>query len=348
MKLHHPVRLLGLLLSLVQAIFAAEETVPLPVFRVEGTPWQYAKTGDIEIITRASKERSRAVVAALLRGQKVFPDFCFDGVNLPLKIILVDEPERVIGGLTRLQERQASEHDWGQGFVAFQGANHAVADKEKQVLACNLAGIQPIWEILSARATGLLLAQSPPFPQWALFGLVGSCGTFRSVIGRRGTGSVQIPKLTWPDDRVEPGIYPDAATEFSAFSVMFDPSPDLTAMTHEAGRQYAFQTGLFSRWSLFGPAKNGRNRNGYWALAEIARRVPVTEALFKECIGVDYATACAEMRAYLKSKAVGIQEIRMAQSLAIFPEAEQLEFRMATPAETDRILKDFTQLVPLK
>ncbi|MBX3737596.1 MAG: hypothetical protein KF715_12945 [Candidatus Didemnitutus sp.] len=111
-----------------------------------------------------------------------------------------------------------------------------------------------------------------------------------------------------------------------------------------AGWSSEFQTALFGRWSPFGSTTNGRNRDGYWAFAEVALHDGATEAVFRECYGMNWAQACAEMRAYLKPKNVGVLELRMPHVMADVPEAERMEFRDATLEEARRVLGDFNWL----
>jgi hypothetical protein len=196
------------------------------------------------------------------------------------------------------------------------------------------------------RARALVAAQSPAFPDWVMQGLFGPCGAIEHAIGVPHTATVQLPKLSWPDAAVPRESFPPEAGRFPPFSVMFDSEKDITTLQPAERLQFEFQTGLFARWSLFGPARQDRSRYGYWALAEMARRGPLTEKVFQECIGVDYPTACAEMRRYLKSRRLDIIELRMPQVMADVPEAENLEFRMAEPSEVARILKSFNRLFP--
>ncbi|MBA3850115.1 MAG: hypothetical protein C0502_08985 [Opitutus sp.] len=125
---------------------------------------------------------------------------------------------------------------------------------------------------------------------------------------------------------------------------MFDSVRKADGMSPAEKIRFQFQTALFVRWSLFGPAKNGRNRNGYWVFAELARHGQATEAVFRECYGMDWPQACAEMRAYLKSKNVGMLEVRMPHAMADVPEAERMEFRDATLEEVRRFLGEFHRL----
>lgn len=325
-------------------LFAADETLQLPLFRVEGTPWRYARHEGMEVLTRASLPRSRTMVAALFRGQRLLPNIYTEDAKLPLKLILVEEREHVISGLEKLNQTTADERRWRKGYWSVTGAFHEAADADEQVFALNLADIYPLWGILMLRARGLIAAQSPAFPDWVIQGLFGSCGVIEHAVGVPHTSTVQLPKLSWPDAAMPRESFPPEAGEFPHFSAMFDPKKAITTLRPAERLQFEFQTGLFARWSLFGPANQDRNRYGYWALAEMARRGRLTEKIFQECIGVDYPTACAEMRRYLKSRRLDMIELRMPQVMAEVPEAENLEFRTATPAEVTRILSEYQRL----
>lgn len=339
MALSSPVCLLCFVLPLYHTGVAAEEIIALPKFHVEGTPWQYAKSGEIEVLTRAPIHRTRALVVALLRGLRLFPNFYTQSVRLPLVIIQIEERDKVIVGLGQPMQIDADERYWGRGYQETKGLGYDSVEQDKHLLAANFAGV-PISEIITIRAKRLINAQRPKFSSWTTVGLLGPSGPYQDIVGLPKTATVQIPKLGWPDPATPPEIFPAEATDFLPFSTIFDARLDLSATTLKVRRQFIFQTGLLARWSLFGPTRNGRNLNGYWVLAEMARRGPVTEKLFEECIGMTYAKACAEMVAFLKSPAVGILNVRMPEVMAEVPEAERLEFRMATPAEVTRILSE--------
>lgn len=333
------------------AVGFAQETergrpvVQLPAFRVEGTPWIHARRGDTEILSRASAARTRQFVLALERGQRLVPDFAFEGVRLPLKIILVDEPERAIAGLAKSGSRRADVRRWEGGYEELTGPFFDLVGDGMQVVALNLDGIDPLWELLPLRARRLLGAQAPAFPPWMIWGLFGECGQLRDAMGFARTKTVEFAKLSWPDPAVEPGRFPLEATEFPPFAVMFDSAREPEKMDAAARRQFEFQTGLFARWSLFGPAKNVRDPNGYWALAEVARRTGrVTADVFEQCYGMDYARACAEMRTYLKSDDVRILALRLPQIMAGSREIERLEFREPELADVRRLLGEFNRL----
>jgi len=316
----------------------------LPIFRVEGTTWQYAQLQDMEILTRASPSRSREVIAALIRGRRTLPAHLTAGRFLPLQLILVDELGNTEGSrLGRTRELANTPHRWQDSYHEIGNVIDESVGQSGHLIALNLHGMDPLWKTLMSRARWLAQHQSPAIPVWALSGMFGECGPFRGVIGIPNSASVRFAKLSWPDLSVAPGAYPPLASEFPAFSIMFDMDRTPSSLPLEARRQFDFQTALFTRWSLFGPAKNGRDRNGYWALVEFARRGPVTEDLFRECYGMNFTQACVEMRAYLRGEARNMIEVRMPAVMADAPEVDNLKFRTATPTEVERFLANLQQ-----
>lgn len=328
----------------VHVLAAGEEPAVLPEFRVEGTPWLYAKLGDMEILTRASPARAREMAAAFVRGKRLYPDFFVRGGSLPMKLILVDSARRTVNGLKPVGLVEADVHRWAEGYRETDDTNFGFTDGRIAVFAMNLAGEPNLWMILVEWANRLVLAQRPAFPEWITVGLFSSIGPCQGVIGMPRSTSVRLAKLSWPDPAVAPGEFPKAAADFPSFGAMFDSSRREDDLSQAERWKFKFQAALFARWSLFGPAKNGRDRRGYWAFAEMARRGQATEAVFRECYGMDWPQACAEMRAYLKPKNLGMLEVRMPHVMADVPEVERMEFRDATLDEVRRIIGDLNRL----
>lgn len=335
--------LLGCLgVGLLAAIDTAEKPMELPVLQVAGTSWQYGQLGEIEVLTRATAHVTRTYVAALLRGQRLLPDFV-QKQPYTTKIIVVSESERTGSELPELVMVDADRKYWDEGYHTYTG-RHKLADHEIQVIALNLARLRQIWPVQVDRAKRLFEAQRPEFPAWARHGAFGNCGPLFSVIGIPHSTSVQFPKLSWPDPTATPNTYPSSAADFPDFTEMFDHARDPEKMPQTEKWKFEFQCGLFARWSLFGSTESGRKRHGFWVFAEMARRGKATEEVFKECYLMDWATACAEMQRYLKSDGTGILEVRMPGVMADVPETETLQFRSATPEEAKRILGDFERL----
>jgi len=250
----------------------------------------------------------------------------------------------VIAGLAELKQVESNQKYWNAGYRGYQGGYHDLADENTQVLAVNLSGADMVWPVLATRAIRLIGAQRPAYPEWVQHGLFGACGPLAGVIGVPSSNLVRLPKLSWPDPAVAPGVYPADAADFPAFAEMFDPARDPTAMTREERWRFEFQCGLFARWSLFGSAKKGRDRNGLWAFAEMARRDQATEEVFRQCYLMDWPAAVVEMRRYLKTKGTGVLEARMPHVMADVPEADALQFTEAKSEDVKRILGEFKRL----
>lgn len=345
--MHRQLRLLAIVAPVlglaVHVLFAGEAPVALPEFRVEGTPWLYSKTGEIEVLSRAAPTRARQLAAALVRGRKLCPDFITAGRPLPLLLIVAESTRNTVNGMQPAVWTEANERQWPAGYQWSHGI-HVLADENQAVVAANLGTINDLWLVSTDWARKAVLAQRPAFAEWVTKGLFGTAGPLSTAIGVPRTTTVRFPRLSWPDEAMAPGEFPPEAGEFPDFAVMFDPARKAGGLSPAEKTRFQFQAALFARWSLFGPVTNGRNRNGYWAFAELARRDGATEAVFRECYGMDWARACAEMRAYLKPKNVGMLEVRMPHVMADVPEVERLKFRDATLEEVRRILGEFHRL----
>lgn len=335
---------ISVMLAAVHALSAREEIVTLPEFRVEGTPWLYARAGDMEILTRASPARTRKLAAALVRGERFFPDFFMKNPALPLKVIVVDANTLAPQGIGPGVESEADARRWPPGYLWTRGHSYNLADDRIRVFGINLGTRSKLWEIVIDSSNRHVLAQRPAFPGWVTTGLLGPVGPLNGVIGIPNTTSVRLPQLSWPDEAVPPGKFPTEAGDTPEFAAMFDSARSAEDMPQAERWRFEFQTALFARWSLFGPAKNGRNRNGYWVFAEMARRGQATEEVFHECYGMDWEQARSEMRAYLKPRHTGVLEVRMPTVMTDVPEVERMEFREATLEEVRRILGEFNRL----
>lgn len=342
-RLALPVSLWILTWSWSVAAQGPEAPLQLDAFRVEGTKWDYGRVGGVEVLSQTSRGLSRHVVRSIVRAEAVFPPFVLSDTHWPTRLILLDGEQVKDGRPPPMEVDQASLRYWGMGYFSPTSGYESFTDEETHVFVINYSGTRP-FVLLPGRVRFLLPAQHPRFPAWVVEGLIGESGCFARMIGVRKSESVRLPKVSWPDGAVEPGVYPSEAFDFPEFEVMFDPSRHAAAMADGEAKKFRFQAGVFARWSLFGPAKNGRNRNGYWAFAELARRRGVTEDLFKECYGMDWSQARGELRAFIKPKNLGIIEVRMPHVMREVPEVDAMEFREATPEEVRRILGEFNRL----
>jgi hypothetical protein len=304
-------------------------------------PWFLARSEDFEVLTNASVGQARDLVAGLVRGQRLIPDFLRRAGPTLVRLIVVDEPG-VRSNLTPLTANPSSARVWDEKVESYRGGV-AIVDSAAITVALNLGSITGRWPIWTALVSRQLYMQEPSLPAWCYAGLFGECGAFSHVTGVPNSTTVMFAGLPWPDEpragdsfALRTGLLPE-------FAVMFAATRDPAKMTEPERRLFAFQTGLFVRWSLFGPAKNGRDRNAFWAFAEMARRGSASEEVFRQCYGMDWAQARRELRAYLNSKGMGVLEARMPAVMAPVPEAEHLQFREATREEVKLILGDFNR-----
>src|SRR6185436_1525062 len=98
------------------------------------------------------------------------------------------------------------------------------------------------------------------------------------------------------------------------------------------------QAALFIRWGLAG--RGAPRRTALWKFAERAAVEPVTEALFQECFGLDFATARQQLTAYLPEAMREKLALRPAQR----PRLPDYPLRAATEAEIARIKGDWERL----
>lgn len=106
----------------------------------------------------------------------------------------------------------------------------------------------------------------------------------------------------------------------------------------EALSHWQAQAALFIRWGLAG--RGAPRRPALWKFAERAAVEPVTEALFRECFGFDFATAWQQLTAYLPEAMREKLVLRPAQR----PRLPDYTLRPATETEIARLKGDWERL----
>lgn len=323
-----------------------DPVVALPEVRVEAwledAPWQYARADDVEILTACPPELSRDIWTAYRRGVDLFPGIILGDRTSPATLVLFDQKQQTATVPERLRFEMVDEAHWGDEIFGSKGTSLA-RDRDSSVTVANLHGVRGVGSVNTAQAWALIMEQAPAAPDWLIAGLFSKFGLFRMVIRYSHTSTIRLARLAWPGES-EPGIFPEAAGKFPPFDVMFGPTFDSKDSSASARQQSEFHAGLFARWSLFGPAKNGRDRRAFWVFAEESRHGRGTEALFREYYGMDYAAACAEMQAYLRSAHTGFLELQLKRLDLAPPDIAAMKFRSATPGETARLLGNYLRL----
>jgi hypothetical protein len=106
----------------------------------------------------------------------------------------------------------------------------------------------------------------------------------------------------------------------------------------EALALWQAQAALFVRWGVGG--RGAPRREALWAFAARAAVEPVTEALFQECFGVDFATAHRQLGAYLPEAMRDRLTLRLAQR----PRLPDYPLRPAGEGEIARLKGDWERL----
>jgi hypothetical protein len=94
------------------------------------------------------------------------------------------------------------------------------------------------------------------------------------------------------------------------------------------------QSHAFVHWGLFGDT--GRHQKQFLAFTKRLEKEPVSEALFRECFGLNYAQGLDALRTHIefvRAKVIGVA----ADKGARLPDAPLVEVRDATPAEIARL-----------
>jgi hypothetical protein len=183
----------------------------------------------------------------------------------------------------------------------------------------------------------LVKSRVPSLPPWFVHGFL----TLHRQIaygGRRLT----LEPLRWisaahtdalkKDPKTAPPVLP--LDEFLALRLV---TPD-PAATYTRAEAWQAQAALFTRWGL--EANEGAHRAGFWKFAERSALEGVSEALFQECFGFDFASAHAQLTAYLPQAVRRTAHFRPAR----MPKPPPLILRNASDGQIARIKGDWERL----
>ena len=364
-----PVRLLAAALLAGSCARAAAPAAPaasgpvveLPAFvitetRPGGAPWRYARAEGFEIISQVGDDSSQAVFEALWRGPRLtLPPRFQPRLSTPTAVVIFDQdPDRGSGpgslGSVRLPTEQSAH--WTNVIKRTQ--------PDREVFCVNLRG-----RYFTRSSTfrfdlhTLLRLRTPAPPPWVHEALYGAYGIYREGIDypERGTHA-SIVRALWCEERELMRAEQLAGPALDFFvtppekrkGTLAAPPPLLAAIPELAGlwdgglpgdtrapadnARWAATCALLARWALH--ARDGLRRDGFWRLVEASAARPVDEAVFRECLGLGFAEARAELAWFLP---LALTEVA---SRAVEPlRPPRLEFRPATPAEVARVRGDW-------
>ena len=340
---------------------AAGPVVELPAFVITetkpgGAPWRYARAEGFEIISQVGDDSTQAVFEALWRGPRLtLPPEFHPRLSTPTAVIIFDQdPDRGSGpgalGSVRLPTEQSAH--WTNVIKRTQ--------PDREVFSVNLRG-----RYFTRSSTfrfdlhTLLRLRTPAPPPWVHEALYGAYGIYREGIDypERGTHS-SIVRALWCEERelmraeqlagpaLDFFLTPPEKRKGSLavrpplFDAIADPAglwngglPGDTRAPAENAR-WAATCALFARWALY--ARDGARRDGFWRLVNASSSRPVDETVFRECLGLGFAEARAELAWYLP---IAITEVANRAVEPLRP--PRLQIRPATAAEVARVRGDW-------
>lgn len=327
--------------------------VELPPFVITETkikkPWRYAASEGFEIIAQCDDSETQQVFAALWRGPRLtLPPELWPKHALPTAVVLFDQSPDEAGA------KQAV------GFVAGHYTNvikRTLHDRE--VFGLNLHGRNFTYaSTFRYDLRSLFALRTPTPPSWLQEALHGAFANYERVFCPEGSRTVELNPMLWaptgefqaakdlvmvarkrlniPPEKRAPA--PAAASPLTPYILPLERLWTTDPMADRAPRadvtRWSATAALFVRWGL--AADNGRHYDAFWRFAIAASAQPVTEAFFRECFGLGYEEARAELAWYLP---IAISEPARRKIAPLEP--PKLAFRPATPAEVARLRGEF-------
>jgi hypothetical protein len=345
--MRHPLRVtVAVLLFAAGAVARAapepkvEMTVRLPPFIVEqsvGPPWRYVRIPGFEILSRCDDFATRQLALAFHRANQLFgamvPPSHRLALDAPQALIFYDrnlwsEAEQAAVVVMLRQRAMPPEVRTTEQFFS----NLMLADADTITTFALVTASDPgigVSYLAPGYVRTLIEGKTPAPPAWFVAGFMGLYGRmdFR-------TQAMSVRLGRW-----EHGYAPvagEARDEAPAplllgwkelLGVGRPPDPD--------GDRWQAQVERFLAWGI-DPA--GGRRDGFWQLVERAAVEPVTEELFRECLGLGFEEARASLAAYVAAT----QTLRwsLTAETARFP----LSIDDASPTDIARIKGEWERL----
>ncbi|MBI2517184.1 MAG: hypothetical protein HYV95_09735 [Opitutae bacterium] len=350
--------IVGLALICLAEVKAAEEAqeapYEMPPFEMnevpEGLPWKYLRIEGYEMITLFPKEMSRRVLLSMQRGQMMLPRAFQPQRSSPIGVILFDatatKSPKAFPAVQAHYGSQRLSHS-PVSWRSFSGAIR-VYDQDSCIVAMRYENQLPV-ALLSLRSTAeVALVECRPEPSaWLYQGLFGPFGVYEP--GSVGTYSdrdeLRFASLLWIDEpttealRRDPRLVPELIPLDRFFNA---PPPDRKSDAQRFAL-WQSQARLFVHWALLAKKNPPFEASAFWQFANDSRLGAVSEEKFRSYFDRDYATALAELRAYLPV-AVKNGVDRAVPGLHEAATKTEFVYRAATESEVARIKGNFERL----
>lgn len=311
--------LAGLLCSC--AVRAAEEVaVALPPFLVEeptkGPPWRHGRVAGFEILSRCAEADTRQVVQTHDRLQQLLAEILPPALqhtwSLPRVLILYDEElqpkasQEVIARM--LRERPGVppiEADLSGGRGLRSGAperrisflpNLRLWDRDGLVvfMIVRRDGFDPDRLALTFDYVSFLVkSRVPALPSWFVSGFL---DLYRGIAFEG--AELRAEPMTWFIEPTPAATKKDPSLGVAPLEAFFGAA--LAPVEGEAvspAKRWQAQAALFVRWGL--EPREPARRAAFFRFVERAAGAGVSEALFQECFGLDFAAGRKQLIEYL-------------------------------------------------
>ncbi len=193
------------------------------------------------------------------------------------------------------------------------------------------------WEGLTPGYVGYLLAnRTPPLPSWFVAGFMGLYGQMKFS-----TDTITLAPAVWMSEAENRILKKDPKLarpllpmrDFLAGNALTDDPKDT-----DSRREWFAQAELFLRWGL--DEGNEPQREAFWRFLDRSSREPVSEAMFQECFGTNFAGVTAQLTEFLPMAVRKTARWHAKESTAL----PAMQFRDATGGELARIKGDWERL----
>ncbi|MEY2878819.1 MAG: hypothetical protein RLZZ15_1199 [Verrucomicrobiota bacterium] len=353
---------------------SAETVVALPPFLVEeigkGPSWRYAALDGFEVLSRCSDSTTRELTAAYVRLHRmlelVLPVDLQLRHALPRALIYIDE-DQVPSAAAEVVEQMIQRTPGGAGAADpralidppnFGGRRFSPAgpaapprvsflpnlrledrDAMAVLVVVRAGAFDPDTLVLTpAYVAYLVRGRAPALPLWFANGFL---ALFKHL--KFHLNEIEIERGTWISEAVTDAFKsdPQAAPlpaplplgEFFTYGVV-----GREAFTPDEARRWNAQSEFFLRWAL--DPNTPARRAALWKFVARASATPATEAMFQECFGIDFATAHAQLAAFLP---LAINKAATLAPPQKFKEPK-LALGLAAPVDIARIKGDWERL----
>jgi hypothetical protein len=338
------------------AFGAAEEPVimlpPLEVSaELQTMPWRYAALPGLEVLSACSEATTRSFIQAEHRLEQLFAGLVPVEFQVQLavpKIVVLSEQKRTLSASQNLvagfgaADAKSGKRDAGDGRTARDATvrfmpNLRLADPDMVAIFAVIDESRFEPERLGLTSDYVRFAlehRTPPLPAWLVDGLTqlsASMSFTRDAVVFAADDESTAPETAW--SRLEPAL----PGPLLPLAELFEHSRPAEPAAAEANRPWRAQAALFVRWAFDG---GGERQAAFWRFVQRASDGPITEAIFQEHFGVNYADGLSRLGEYVKQGLHDPVRVRPDRVMGV----PKYALRLATEAEIGRIKGDWERL----